>query len=659
MQILKAIRERFRDVLQKLLDDPAMVESSLERIVASRDASLADYQANIAMPLQKVLGKPPLQIAQGVVDNLDLSDICESVSVAGAGYINLRLSPKWLSEQLEQAYRDGRLAVTLVDAPKTFIIDYSSPNVAKPMHVGHIRSTVIGDAIAKVLRFLGHKVITDNHLGDWGTQFGMIIYGYKNFCDKEAYKTHPVAELSRLYRKVQSISGYQEAVAQTPKLEQAIEFAKRRVEQVQAKLAAAPADKKIAKELAAAERGVVSSEEELQSNHEKIAQSQKDALLVAESTAHPAIYEKVLAQTAALHRGDIENLKLWNEFLPNCREEIDIIYHRLNVEFDHWYGESFYHDMLEAVVENLFAKDLAVQSDGAVCVFLDGFDAPMIVQKQDGAYLYATTDVATAMFREREFSPDVSLYVVDHRQGEHFKKLFAVLNKIGLGRTDFRHISFGTVMGTDGKPFKTRSGSTVGLESMLDEAVARAMEVVCNPDRLTGVGIQMEDQEKLHIAETVGLGAIKYADLAHNRTSDYVFDMDKMVRLEGNTSAYIQYSFARIRSILRKAEDKGMEQSKWQAAELRLSEASELALALHLVRFEEMLHQSMQDYTPNLITEYLYELAKLFSSFYDQCSVLNAPSQDEAFSRLKLSSIVAQNLKIGLELLGIGVVERM
>jgi arginyl-tRNA synthetase len=263
------------------------------------------------------------------------------------------------------------------------------------------------------------------------------------------------------------------------------------------------------------------------------------------------------------------------------------------------------------------------------------------------------------MFREREFSPDVSLYVVDHRQGEHFKKLFAVLNKIGLGRTDFRHISFGTVMGTDGKPFKTRSGSTVGLESMLDEAVARAMEVVCNPDRLTGVGIQMEDQEKLHIAETVGLGAIKYADLAHNRTSDYVFDMDKMVRLEGNTSAYIQYSFARIRSILRKAEDKGMEQSKWQAAELRLSEASELALALHLVRFEEMLHQSMQDYTPNLITEYLYELAKLFSSFYDQCSVLNASSQDEAFSRLKLSSIVAQNLKIGLELLGIGVVERM
>jgi arginyl-tRNA synthetase len=283
----------------------------------------------------------------------------------------------------------------------------------------------------------------------------------------------------------------------------------------------------------------------------------------------------------------------------------------------------------------------------------------MIVRKQDGAYLYATTDIATAMFREREFSPDVSLYVVDHRQSDHFKKLFAVLEKIGLGHTDFRHISFGTVMGTDGKPFKTRSGSTVGLESMLDEAVARAMEVVCNPERLTVAGIEMDQQEKEQIAQTVGLGAIKYADLAHNRTSDYVFDMDKMVRLEGNTSAYIQYSYARIRSILRKAHQKGHEQSQWADSSLRLTEPSELALALHLIRFEEMLHQSMQEYTPNLITEYLFELAKLFSSFYDQCSVLSASNQAEVSSRLKLSSVVAKTLKVGLDLLGIGVVERM
>lgn len=659
MQILKPIRQRFRTVLEELLDDPAQVESSLERIVPSRDPSLADYQANIAMPLQKVLGKPPLEIAQSIVDKLDLGDICQSVSIAGAGYINLRLSPSWLSTQLEQAYQDPQLGVIKVEEPKTIVIDYSSPNVAKPMHVGHIRSTVIGAAIAQVLKFLGHKVITDNHLGDWGTQFGMIIYGYKNFCDPEAYKKHPVSELSRLYRKVQSISGYQEAEANTAKLEQAIEFAKKRVEQVQVKLAASPADKKIAKELAGAQRGVASAEEELQSNHQKIAAAKQDPVLMADNQAHPAIYEKVLAETAALHRGDVGNLKLWNEFLPNCREEIDNVYRRLNVQFDHWYGESFYHEMLGAVVEELFAKNLAVQSDGAVCVFLEGFDAPMIVQKQDGAYLYATTDIATAMFREREFSPDVSLYVVDHRQGDHFKKLFAVLAKIGLGHTDFRHISFGTVMGTDGKPFKTRSGSTVGLESMLDEAVARAMQVVCDPERLTGAGIQMDEQEKQLIAQTVGLGAIKYADLAHNRTSDYVFDMDKMVRLDGNTSAYIQYSYARIRSILRKAEDKGHQQAAWEKSPLRLTEPSEMSLALHLVRFEEMLHQSMQDYTPNLITEYLYELSKLFSSFYDQCSVLSAATSEEAASRLKLSALVAKTLQVGLELLGIGVVERM
>lgn len=659
MQILKPIRQRFRHALEQLLEDPALVESSLERIVPSRDPTLADYQANIAMPLQKVLGKPPLQIAQSVVDQLDLSDICQSVSIAGAGYINLRLAPSWLADQLQLAHSDDRLGVTQVESPKKIIIDYSSPNVAKPMHVGHIRSTVIGAAIAQVLRFLGHNVVTDNHLGDWGTQFGMIIYGYKHFCDQEAYKKHPVAELSRLYRKVQGISGYQESLEQTDKLQQAIDLGKKRVEQVQMKLAASPADKKIAKELAAAQRSVVSAQEELQSNQSKILESQKDPQLLSDSQAHPEIYQKVLAETAALHRGDVGNLKLWNEFLPNCREEIDNVYRRLNVQFDHWYGESFYHEMLGAVVEDLFAKNLAVQSDGALCVFLEGFDSPMIVRKQDGAYLYATTDLATAMFREREFSPDACLYVVDHRQSDHFKKLFAVLEKIGLGHTDFRHISFGTVMGTDGKPFKTRSGSTVGLESMLDEAVSRAMEVVCNPERLTGVGIQMDQQEKEQIAQTVGLGAIKYADLAHNRTSDYVFDMDKMVRLDGNTSAYIQYSYARIRSILRKASEKDFRVSDWEQAPLQLIEASEMALALHLVRFEEMLHQSMQDYMPNLITEYLYELAKLFSSFYDQCSVLNAPSADQALSRLKLSSLVAKTLKLGLELLGIGVVERM
>jgi arginyl-tRNA synthetase len=315
--------------------------------------------------------------------------------------------------------------------------------------------------------------------------------------------------------------------------------------------------------------------------------------------------------------------------------------------------------MLAAVVEELFAKSMAVQSDGAICVFLDGFDAPMIVRKQDGAYLYATTDIATAMFREREFGPDVSLYVVDHRQSDHFNKLFAVLNKIGLHHTQFKHISFGTVLGTDGKPFKTRSGSVVGLEPLLDEAVERAWQVVCDPGRLQVAGLEMDDHEKRRIAETVGIGAIKYADLSHNRTSDYVFDMDKMVRLEGNTSTYIQYSYARTQSILRKAADKGWSENVWSAAPLKLEAPIEITLGLQLAKYEEILLQSMQDYTPNLITEYLFETARLFSSFFDQCPVLRADTEVEAWSRLKLSALVGRTLQSGLGLLGIGVVDRM
>lgn len=657
MQINQSIRERFREVLEPMLSDATLLAATLERIVVSRESQMADYQANIAMPLQKVLGKPPLEIAQSVVERLKVSDMCSSVSIAGAGYINMRLSPQWLAERVMEAHGDERVGVSRVKEPKTVVVDYSSPNVAKPMHVGHIRSTVIGDAISKVMRFLGHRVITDNHLGDWGTQFGMIIYGYKHFRDAEQYAKNPVGELSRLYRKVQGISGYQEAVSSLGKLEQEVVQAQQRLMMVEQKVHGAPNDKKVLKELAGAQKGVEGAKEELASVQRKVEAAQGDKELMRESQLHANIYEKVLAETAALHRGDEENLGLWHSFLPNCKDEIHSVYRRLGVSFDHEYGESFYHSMLPSVVEELFAKSMAVSSDGAVCVFLEGFDAPMIVQKQDGAYLYATTDLATAMFREREFAPDVSLYVVDHRQGEHFKKLFAVLERLGYSKTDFRHISFGTVMGSDGKPFKTRSGSTVGLESMLDEAVARAMEVVCDPT--TGAGVTMDDAEKRQVAETVGIGAIKYADLSHNRTSNYVFEMERMVRLDGNTSAYIQYSYARIQSILRKAADKGWGGDSWGVQQVVLEHASEVSLGLHLVRFEDMLHQSMVDYTPNLITEYLYDLAKLFSSFYDQCSVLNASTQSEALSRLRLTSVVGKTLRQGLELLGIGVVDRM
>jgi len=387
--------------------------------------------------------------------------------------------------------------------------------------------------------------------------------------------------------------------------------------------------------------------------------SSQDSDFMERSKQHSELGQRVLKETAKLHSGDAENLNLWQAFVPNCQEEIHSVYTRLNIQFDHEFGESYYHEMLPAIVEDLLARSLAVQSGGAICVFLDGYEAPMIVQKQDGAYLYSTTDIATAVFREREFAPDASLYVVDHRQSEHFQKLFDVLRKIGLTHTELKHVEFGTVLGDDGKPFKTRSGTVVGLNAMLDEAVSGAYEVVCDPDRLQKSGYVFTEAEKRQISETVGLGAIKYADLSHNRTSNYVFDMQKMVQLQGNTAAYIQYMYARTRSILRNAESVGIEAVKWNAAPLALSESLELSLGLQLLRFEDMLNQSMVEYLPNLVTEYLYETAKLFASFYVQHKVLEPDAIDTTMSRLRLTDLTGLTLSKGLELLGIGVVERM
>ncbi|MEQ1824421.1 MAG: arginine--tRNA ligase [Pirellula sp.] len=656
MQVLNIIRSRFASVLSTWIDDPAALNMALDRIVPSRESHLADYQANVAMPLQKKLGKPPLAIAEELVARVDLSDLCSSVSIAGQGYVNLRLDPVWISKCLTSALADPeRLGIAQATEPKTYVIDYSSPNVAKPMHVGHIRSTVIGDAIAKILRFQGHHVISDNHLGDWGTQFGMIIYGYKHFRDDAAFAEAPVAELGRLYRLVQQVIGYQAAVEGLPKLQLVVAKAEEKAKLTQQKSEESPKDKKLSKEAASAANQLNEAREEFTKAIQTIEEAQNDTELVERSMNHPSLNQRVLKETSKLHQGDAENLKLWEDFLPNCKAEIHSVYRRLGVQFDHEYGESYYHDMLPMVVEDLLARSLAVQSDGAICVFLDGYEAPMIVQKQDGAYLYATTDIATAMFREREFAPDVCLYVVDHRQGEHFQKLFDVLRKIGITQTDLRHIAFGTVLGKDGKPFKTRSGTVVGLESLLDEAVERAWQVVCDPSRTSG----FSELEKRSIAERVGLGAIKYADLCHNRTSNYVFDMDKMVQLDGNTSAYIQYSYARTRSILGKAKAEGFSDEQIATSEMELAAAPELTLALQLLRFDDTLSQSMNDYMPNLVTEYLYETAKLFSSFYEQCPVLKAEKPETALSRLRLTDLTGLTLRKGLELLGIESIERM
>jgi arginyl-tRNA synthetase len=423
-----------------------------------------------------------------------------------------------------------------------------------------------------------------------------------------------------------------------------------------------PDEKKFAKQLKSHERGVNEANEETGSLQGKIADVENNPELAAINAAHPNLEPCVLNETAKLHSGDEENLRLWHEFLPHCKAEIQRIYDMLDIHFDHELGESFYHEMLGPTVDALLSNGTAIESQGAVCVFLDGFDAPMIVRKQDGAFLYATTDLATVEYRMKTFQPDAILYVVDHRQGDHFKKLFACLHKTGLTNVELKHVEFGTVLGKDGRPFKTRSGTVVGLESLLDDAKARAWAVVGDPDRLKNVSLDFSEDEKRRIATAVGIGAIKYADLSHHRENDYEFDPDKMVQLEGNTAAYIQYSYARTQNILRKLSEKtdGIAlDAPTQKQHLKFVHPMERSLAIQLLRFEDALQMSMQDYLPSVVTEYLYELAKLFASFFDQCQVLRAESETERETRRLLVQLTGRTLKQGLELLNIQTVDRM
>ncbi len=651
MQILPLIRARFEQALDGWVAEPA---EHARRIAVARDPRHGDYQANIAMPLSKSLCKKPMEIAGELVDRLSIDDLCHPPEIAAPGFINLRLRDEFLAAQLSAALADQRLAVGQVTA-RTYVIDYSSPNVAKPMHVGHIRSTVIGDALARILRFLGHQVISDNHLGDWGTQFGMIIYGYKHFLDQAKYEKNPVAELSRLYRVVQQVIGYQAA---EPELAGATERLASATEK-QKRADAAPADApKRNKEVKAAAKEVRAATEALSSLNGKVNSVKNDPQLLTIAQEHPELEQRAQAETVKLHQGDAENLDLWKQFLPLSIAEIDSVYKRLDVRFDTTYGESFYHPMLGALVDKLSSSGMAVESDGATCVFLDDFEAPMIIRKRDGAFLYATTDLATIEYRMEHFRPDAILYVVDHRQGEHFSKIFAAARAIGYDQVELQHVSFGTVLGPDGRPFKTRSGTVVGLDTLLDEAVERAYQVVCDPERLQKAGLEMTDEEKRQVASTVGLGAIKYADLSHNRSSDYKFDIDAMVQLEGNTSAYIQYMVARTKSIIRKS---GMQltEKTIDRFPLQITQPAERKLALQLLQFEDALHQSIEEYYPSVLAGYLYDVAKQFATFFEQCHVLNASSEDLKISRLAICYATARVLRQGLSLLGIDVVERM
>ena len=549
MNILSEIRSRFEVALANYCDCPADYTSMVK---PSSNPQFGDFQANFAMSLA---GKQPEKIsprdlAVKIVEEVNLDDICLPLEVAGPGFINLTMRDDWLISTTNQLILDDRLGVKAVANPHNIVIDYSGPNVAKPMHVGHLRSSVIGDALYKTLSFLGHNVTGDNHIGDWGTQFGMITFGYKHFLNEADFAKNNVDELARLYRLVSQISDYHKQKVNVPNNVTQLDDKQKELSLLEESPDAKqkPIKKKIGK--LKAEVGEI--KKTIQSATEKIAAIDNDPQLKPLVDVHPNIAELARQETAKLHAGDAENLKLWNQFLPACLAAMDKMYDKLGITFDTTLGESFYQPMLSTVVDDLTKHKLATESEGATCVFLEGSKAPFIVRKGDGAFTYATTDLATIRYRVDELKAERILYVVDARQGGHFQMLFETASRWGYAETKYEHVSFGTILGEDRTPFKTRSGDTVGLESLLDEAVTRARGIVDSNDDNKPNGPELDEATRAIIAETVGIGGIKYADLHHNRESDYVFSWDKMLAKTGDTATYLQYAYARVCGIFRK-----------------------------------------------------------------------------------------------------------
>jgi arginyl-tRNA synthetase len=535
-----------------------------------------DYQANGVMAVAKAQKMNPRELAQKVIAAFNPTELPATCEIAGPGFINFRLNANWLGRTVLAMALDERLGVEHATRPETLVVDFSAPNTAKPMHVGHIRSTIIGDALAKVFSFLGHRIVTDNHVGDWGTQFGMLIVGYRTVLDRAAYERDPIAELERVYKTIQ-----------------------------------------------------------------------------AQAKADPAVAQQARDELAKLQKGDPDNLALWKEFTTISRIVFDRVYNRLHIQFDHWLGESFYDPMLPGVVQDLQEKGLAQPSEGAMCIFYeddpDLNSTPFLVQKQDGAFLYATTDLATIKYRAETFHPDRIIYVVDSRQQLHFRQLFAAAKRWGYTMT-LEHVGFGTILGEDGRPIKTREGEPIKLEALLDEAEERARAVVRDKNP------SLSDEEQAHIARVVGIGAVKYADLMQNRTADYRFSWDKMLAFDGNTAPYLQYVYARIRSIFRKGE-----LEHWQPEpnmEVRLTAPEELDLAKQMIRFGDTLLEVERTYKPNILAGFLYDLATKFNLFYQAQPVLKA-ADDVRPTRLLLCDLTARYIRKGVELLGIETVEAM
>ena len=561
-------------------------------VKAAADTRFGDYQVNGVMGLAKKLKTNPRKLAEQVAEKLELADICQEPEVAGPGFINLRLKAEFLADRLLKINADTKdhFGINKVGKSETVVVDFSGPNIAKQMHVGHLRSTIIGDCICRVLEFLGYNVVRQNHIGDWGTQFGMLI-AYLRSRNPEVLENPDsveIADLEQFYRNAKA------------KCDKDQDFA-----------------------------------------------------------------ESARAEVVNLHNHNEDTLRIWQHIVDESRKHYQPIYETLGVDLhkENERGESFYADKLGDVVEDLQEAGLAVESDGAVCVFPEGFknkegDAlPLIVRKSDGAFLYATTDLAALRYRVDELKADKIIYVTDARQSLHFEMVFAVARLAGWVPDDVElcHVMFGSVQGEDGRPLKTREGENVKLKDLLDEAVERAGAVA--DEKNPG----LSEDKKAQIAKAVGIGAVKYADYSNNRTSDYIFSFRKMLAMEGNTAPYMQYAYARIKSIERKAESRevDIDTELGGIKGLKLSEPAELELAKYLCSYGQAIKESSEDWRPNYLTSYLYELAQKFSVFYTNCPVL-ASDADKRPTRLLLCDLTAKTIRHGLgKLLGIEVVEQM
>jgi arginyl-tRNA synthetase len=542
-------------------------------VTPATDARFGDYQSNAALVLAKQRGENPRAVAEKILAHLKVGEWCEAPTIAGAGFINFTLRTEIVAARTADLLQDERLGVEKVAPPKRIVIDFGSPNVAKPMHVGHIRSTVLGDALARIASFLGHDVVRDNHIGDWGTQFGMVIYGWKNLLERAALERAPIAELVRIYKGAND-----------------------------------------------------------------------------RATADPAVREACRQELVKLQAGDAENFGIWKECVALSLREFEAAYKILDVHYDIQRGESFYNDRLADVVERLLKSGLAEISEGAVCVFFRDIpelaDKPCIIRKRDGGYNYATTDIATVDYRIQDLKADTVWIVTGAPQQLHFRQIFEIARREGY-TADFRHLTHGSILGDDRKLMKTRSGDNVALRDVLDEAVVRARKIVDekNPE--------LPDSERGDVAKIIGIGAVKYADLSQYRMTDYIFSWDRMLSFQGNTAPYLQNAYVRIRSIFRKAGEEFV-----PAKTLTPTAPEEKNLATRLCQFGEVVPTVLNDFRPNILANYLYELANSFHAFYEACPVLKSEEPSRS-SRLALCELSARVLAKGLDLLGIKVPEKM